>query len=128
MADEHESLFKKLKMTLTSETELTIPNSKDPFFITVDALLIGLGAVLLQSNEENKMEVISFFSRIINPQEQKLSTLDRELLGMIHALQVYEFLFIGSAHPIHVFIGQKPRLHCSKKGNLCHHFTELKCK
>ena len=87
--DEHESLFQKLKMSLTSETELTIPNTKHPFFITVDASLIGLGAVLFQLNEQNKMEVISYNSRILNPQEQKLSTLDRELLGIVHALQIY---------------------------------------
>ena len=30
--DEHERLFQKLKMSLTSETELTIPNTKHPFF------------------------------------------------------------------------------------------------
>ena len=29
--DEHERLFQKLKMSLTSETELTIPNTKHPF-------------------------------------------------------------------------------------------------
>ena len=46
--DEHESLFQKLEKSLTSETELTIPNTKHPFFITVDASLIGLGAVLFQ--------------------------------------------------------------------------------
>ena len=46
--DEHERLFQKLKMSLTSETELTIPNTKHPFLITVDASLIGLGAVLFQ--------------------------------------------------------------------------------
>ena len=82
--DEHESLFQKLKMSLTSETELTIPNTKHPFFITVDASLIGLGAVLFQLNEQNKMKVISYNSRILSPQEQKLSTLDRELLGIVH--------------------------------------------
>ena len=76
--DEHKSLFQKLKMSLTSETELTIPNTKHPFFITVDASLIGLGAVLFQLNEQNKMKVISYNSRILNPQEQKLSTLDRQ--------------------------------------------------
>ena len=32
---------------MTSDTELTIPNTKNPFFITVDASLIGLGAVPL---------------------------------------------------------------------------------
>ena len=50
--DEHETVFRKLKTYLTSEIELTIPNTKHPFFITVDASLIGLGAVLFQLNEE----------------------------------------------------------------------------
>ena len=121
--DEHESLFQKLKMSLTSETELTIPNTKHPFFITVDASLIGLGAVLFLLNEQNKMKVISYNSRILNPQEQKLSTLDRELLGIVHALQIYEFLIIGSPHPIHIFTDHKPLLHCfTKKGNLSPRF------
>ena len=30
--DEHEGLFQTLKTSLTSETELTIPNTKHPFF------------------------------------------------------------------------------------------------
>ena len=51
--DEHECLFQTLKTSLTSETELTIPNTIHPFFITVDASLIGLGAVLHQLNEDN---------------------------------------------------------------------------
>ena len=121
--DEHESLFQKLKMSLTSETDLTIPKTKHPFFITVDASLIGLGAVLFQLNEQNKMKVISYNSRILNPQEQKLSTLDRELLGIVHALQIYEFLIIGSPHPIHIFTDHKPLLHCfTKKSNLSPRF------
>ena len=62
-------------------------------------------------------------SRILNPQEQKLSTLERELLGIVHALQIYEFLIIGSPHPIHVFTDHKPLLHCfTKKGNLSPRF------
>ena len=76
--------FQKLEMSLTSETEVTLPITKHPFFITVDASLIGLGAVLFQLNEQNKMKVISYNSRILNPQEQKLSTLDRELFLFIH--------------------------------------------
>ena len=55
----HESLFQKLKMSLTSETEVTIPNTKHPFFITVDASFIGLSAVLFQLNEQDKTKVIS---------------------------------------------------------------------
>ena len=121
--DEHETPFHKLKWSLTAETELTIPITKHPFFITVDASLIGLGAVLFQLNEDNNMNVISYNSRILNPQEQKLSTLDRELLGIVHALQVFEFLIFGSPHPIHVFTAHKSLLQCfTKKGTLSPRF------
>ena len=70
-------------------------------------------------NEENEMKVFSYNSRILNTQEQKLSTLDRELLAIVYALQIYEFLIIGSPHPIYIFTDNKPLLHCfAKKGNL----------
>ena len=108
---------------MTAETELTIPNTKHPFFKTVDASLVGLGAVLFQMNEENKMRVISYISRILNTQEQKLSTLDRELPAIGYALQIYELLIIGSPHPIYIFTDHKPLLHCfAKKGNLSPRF------
>ena len=124
--DEQESLFQNSKKSPTSETELTIPNTKHPIFITVDASLIGLGTVLFQLNEQNKIKVISYNSRILNPQEQKLSTLDRELLGIVHALQIYEFVIIGSPHPIQILTDQKPLLQCfTKKVPLVLVSTEL---
>ena len=59
---ELEEIFQNVKNTMTANTELTIPNTTQPFFITVDASLVGLGAVLFQMNEENKMKVISYNS------------------------------------------------------------------
>ena len=118
-----EKIFEDVKNAMTAETELTIPNTKHPFFITVDASLVGLGAVLFQMNEENKMRVISYNSRILNTQEQKHSTLDKEFLAIVYALQIYEFLIIGSPHPIYIFTDHKPLLHCfAKKGNLSPRF------
>ena len=120
---ELEAIFQNVKNAMTADTELTIPNTTNPFFITVDASLVGLGAVLFQMNEGNKMKVISYNSRILNTQEQKLSTLDRELLAIVYALQIYEFLIIGSPHPIYLFTDHKPLLHCfAKKGNLSPRF------
>ena len=31
-----------------------------------------------------------------------MSTLDREFLGLVHALQIYGFLIIGSPYPTHI--------------------------
>ena len=113
-----------MKTSLTSDTELTITNTKHPFFITVDASLIGLGAVLFQLDEQNQMKIISNNSRILNPQEQKISTRERELLGIVFALQIHEFIIIGSPHPIHIFTDYKPLLHCfTKKGHLSPRFS-----
>ena len=71
---ELEKISQDVKNVLTADTELTIPNTKHPFFITVDASLVGLGAVFFQMNDENKTKVISYNSRILNTQKQKLST------------------------------------------------------
>ena len=69
------------------------------------------------------MKVISHNSRILTPQEQKHSLLDRELLGIVHALQIYDFLIIGSPHPIHISTDHKPLLHCfTEKRNLSPRF------
>ena len=116
-------IFQDVKNAMTAETELTISNTKHPFFITVDTSLVGLGAVLIQMNEENKTRVISYNSRILNTREQKLSTLDRELLAIVYALQIYEFFIIGSPHPIYIFTDHKPLLHCfAKRGNISPRF------
>ena len=69
---ELEKTFQGVKNAMTAGTELTIPNTNDPFFITIDASLVGLGTVLFQMNEGNKMRVFSYNSRILNTQEQKL--------------------------------------------------------
>ena len=100
---------------MKAEIELTIPKTKHSFCILVDASLVGLGAVLFQMNEENEMRVHSYNSRILNTQEQKLSTLDRELLAIVFALQIYEFLINRSPRPIHIFTDHKPLLHCFAK-------------
>ena len=74
-----DKLFNQIKLSLSKDAELAIPNTTHPFYITVDASLIGLGEVLFQPNSNNKMHVISYNSRILITQEQKLSTYDRTL-------------------------------------------------
>ena len=73
--------------------------------------------------KENELKVISYNSRILNTQEQKLSTLDRELSAIVYASQLYEFLLIGSPQPVYIFTDHKPLLQCfAKKGNLSPRF------
>ena len=88
-------------------------------FITVDASLIDLGAVLFQPNTNNKKQVISYNSRILTTQKQKLSTYDRELCAITCDLSQNEAMIIGSKSPITIFTDHNPiRFLFTRKGNL----------
>ena len=114
-----DKLFNQIKLSLSKDAELAIPNTTHPFYITVDASLIGLGAVLFQPKSKNKMQIISYNSRILTTQEQKLSTYDREFCSITFALSQYEFIIIGSKFPITIFTDHNPILFLfTRKGNL----------
>ena len=61
---ELEKMIQDVKNKMTAETELTITNTKHPLFITVDASLVGLGAVLFQMKEEKNER---YFLQFTNP-------------------------------------------------------------
>ena len=61
------------------------------------------------------MKVVSYNSRILNSQEQKPSTLDHELLGMVHARSTFWTSFLSDTHRNHSFTDHKPLLHCFTK-------------
>ena len=93
---EHDDILKQVKETLTAQCELTLPNTTHPFFIMVDASAIGIGTVLVQSDEHNQMQVISYNSRLFTENEQKSAIMYRELCAVAYALEIYEFIIIGS--------------------------------
>ena len=66
-------------------------------------LLLVYVQFLFQPNTVNKMQVISYKSRILTTEKQKFSADDRELCARTLALSQYEFFIIGSKFPINVF-------------------------
>ena len=88
---------------LSKDAELAIPNTTHRFYTSVDASLFALCAIIFQPNADNKNQVMSYNSRILTAQEQKLSTFDREFYAMTFALSQYEFLIIISKIPITVY-------------------------
>ena len=103
---EHQTVFEKVKQTITKQLEITMP---EPFYIITDASNTGIGAALLQQHPtEGKMNLISANSRLFTPIEMRLSSLIRECSAIIFALTEYEFLLTGSEHPIILFSDHKP--------------------
>ena len=77
--------FDKLKLALTSAPILAYPNYEKPFLLETDVSLKGLGAVLLQEDDDSNTRVISYASRTLKPYEKSMcnySSTKLELLAL----------------------------------------------
>jgi hypothetical protein len=87
--------FEKLKEALCTGPILEYPIFDDrPFIVTTDASGKGLGAVLEQSFE-GKEKPIMYASRGLKDHETRYSSLEREALGVMFALQEFKAYIHG---------------------------------
>ena len=120
--DQHEELFKEIKTRISEDTILAVPPTKYSFRIHAGSSNVGTGCILVQQFPEGK-RIVSFNSRVFDNAEQKMSTLHRELCGIVSALQTYEHYIIGSPSPIYLYCDHKPILYpWGRKGQLSHRF------
>ena len=75
---------------MSSTPVLTTPDFTKPFAIECDALVSGLGVVLMQEGHP-----IAFESRKLNKRESLKSTYDKEMLAIIHALAKWRRYLLG---------------------------------
>jgi len=91
---EHDEAFNKLKTILTSEPVIAHFSDDKDTYLTVDASLIGLGAVLEQPDHTNKLKPIGYASRKVLDSEKTYSSTTLELLGLVFGITYFrEFLW-----------------------------------
>ena len=114
---EHEKLFQSIKDRSSEDTILAVPSTDYPFHIHTVSSNVGTSCI------PEVKRIISFNLRIFDEAEQKLSTLQRELCGIVSALKTYEHYIIGSPFPIYLYCDHKPILYLwGRKGQLSHPF------
>ena len=119
---EHEILFQSITDKISEDPILAVPSTDYPFHIHVDSSNVGTGCILIQQFLEGK-RIISFNSRIFDKAEQKMSTLHRELCGIVSALQSFENYVIGPLFPIYLYCDLKLILYLwGRKGQISHRF------
>ena len=94
--DQCNTSFIKIKQALTTEPVLSLPNPDKPFFISTDASDTAIGAILEQEDDQKRRHPVAYESRKLKDAEQKYPVHERELLAIIHSLQVWRVYVYGN--------------------------------
>ena len=89
--------FEKVKAMLVSTPVLSAPNFDHPFKLAVDASDVAVGAVLLQEDSDGVDHPVCYFSRKLDKSHRNYSTIEKECLALILALQHFE-IYVTSFH------------------------------
>jgi hypothetical protein len=94
--DSADQAFKALKQGMTSDRFIIPPDIKQPFILRCDASGTGLGAALLQKDAQGIEKPISYASRQLLERETRMSTVERETLCVVWALNHYQQYTYGA--------------------------------
>ncbi|RVW21420.1 Retrovirus-related Pol polyprotein from transposon 17.6 [Vitis vinifera] len=87
--------FKELKQFLTTAPIMRAPNWKLTFEVMCDASDLAMGAVLGQI-EDGKPYVIYYASKTLNEAQRNYTTIEKELLAVVFALDKFRAYLVGS--------------------------------
>lgn len=87
---------------------LSAPNFVVPFKLEVDASAYGMGRVLLQENADGVDHPICYFSKKFNKHQVNYSTIEKEALALLLALQNFEVYVGSTACPVIVYTDHNP--------------------
>ncbi|MDA3067896.1 Ty3/Gypsy family RNase HI domain-containing protein [Campylobacter sp. JMF_01 NE2] len=97
-----------LKAILKSTPVLLAPDFNKCFKLAVDASDVGAGAVLIQEDDNGIDHPVCYFSKKFNTQQRNYSTIEKECLALILAIQHFEVYLTSSPMPIVVFSDHNP--------------------
>lgn len=111
-----QAAFDKVKQLLTTAPVLTNPDFNKKFFLHCDASDYGIGAVLVQLDDENHEKPVAFMSRKLNSAQRNYSVTERECLAALEGikrfrcyLEMQEFEVITD-HSSLVWLMRQPNL------------------
>ncbi|TNV71127.1 hypothetical protein FGO68_gene3111 [Halteria grandinella] len=116
-SDECKSAFEKLKAILSNSPVLTAPDFNKQFKLFVDASDVGVGAVLMQEGSEQIDHPICYFSKKFDKHQRNYSTIEKECLALILALNQFDVYLCTTVVPVLVFTDHNPLTFIGKMKN-----------
>jgi RNase H-like domain found in reverse transcriptase len=96
--DQCQEAFETLKRQFLQEPVLMVPDHSKPFQIESDASKYASGAVLTQTDINGDRHPVAFLSKNFTDMERRYEIYDRELLGIVQALNEWRHYIQGSGH------------------------------
>lgn len=91
---EYIQAIEKCKQVLINAPILQYPDFNKPFILTTDASDVALGAVLSQG-EIGSDKPVAYASRTLSDTEQRYSTIEKELLGIVWSIKYFRPYLYG---------------------------------
>ena len=88
--DACQKAFEKLKVAVSSEPVLRLPDFEFPFEVHTDAFDKAIGGVLVQEKHH-----VAYESKKLKEVEQKCSTHEKEMIAVVHCLLAWRVYLLG---------------------------------
>ena len=102
--EECQKAFDLLKEKFTSAPVLQIPNSSKPFEVKSDASKFACRAILHQQDMNGDWKPCAYHSKSFSEMERNYQIHDRELLGIVSALEAWRYYIDRNGHTIKVLL------------------------
>lgn len=88
-SDEAQKSFERIKLLLTTAPVLANPEFSKKFYLQCDASDFGIGAVLVQLDDEGNERPIAFMSKKLNSSQRNYSVTESECLAAVEAIKKF---------------------------------------
>lgn len=90
--------FEKVKTDLATDVTLALYDPNRETLLSADSSSYGLGAVLLQKQDDDSFRPVAYASRSMNDTEQRYAQIEKEALAITWAVERWRELLLGMEH------------------------------
>ena len=93
---QEQNAFEEIRNSMSTNATLAHFSLSKDVVLQVDASGLGLGAVLLQPDEEKSLRPVAYASRVLTPAERNYSNIEREALALIFGAHKFRQYLMGT--------------------------------
>ena len=118
--------FEKLRSIISSDNLLKPPLPGLTFLVRCDASEVGMGAVLLQKDDNNDERIIEYASKAFSDTQKRYSTIEKEATAIMWSIQNWHYYLIGKKFILET--DHKPLIWLQSKRNLTNKLGRMALK